>query len=281
MISTLRTYSTVKHILFSQFSNISKTFHFSPDHDDQASDDGNVIEEAIEVPEKKVKDESKDAEPKKRIIRNPQPKLDPDRICGPRGIGTLEEVFANFKPKGGDHVFEDLDVVMKKMEHWAHRLYPKLPCDDVMSRISFLGKRMAIQTNVKKLRMGMAPPPIDVNADPNADADGETKDETSRYDNEFPNEDTFDDIVRQAEEAFKASEEAKKAESTLTDEQRERMERNKKMAAEKRKAREMAKLAMASSQDHPEDDEVHFVNEDQPPSQVFESASKTQIPMDY
>ena len=28
------------------------------------------------------------------------------------------------------------------MEHWAHRLYPKLPFDDVTDRIAVLGKKM-------------------------------------------------------------------------------------------------------------------------------------------
>jgi TIMELESS-interacting protein len=41
------------------------------------------------------------------------------------------------------------------MEHWAHRLYPKLPFDDVMDRISQLGKKMTVKTYLKKLRLGM------------------------------------------------------------------------------------------------------------------------------
>ena len=40
---------------------------------------------------------------KKRIIRNPMPKLDPERITGARGIGVLSEVFKGFKPKGKRH----------------------------------------------------------------------------------------------------------------------------------------------------------------------------------
>jgi TIMELESS-interacting protein len=31
------------------------------------------------------------------------------------------------------------------MEHWAHRLYPKLPFEDVMNRISILGKKKTVQ----------------------------------------------------------------------------------------------------------------------------------------
>ena len=36
---------------------------------------------------------------------------------------------------------------MKKMEHWAHRLYPKLPFDDVTDRIAVLGKKMVGSLN--------------------------------------------------------------------------------------------------------------------------------------
>ena len=36
----------------------------------------------------------------KRVIKNPQPKLNPDRITGQRGVIQLEKVFKDFKPKG-------------------------------------------------------------------------------------------------------------------------------------------------------------------------------------
>ena len=36
----------------------------------------------------------------KRVIKNPQPKLNPDRITGQRGVIQLENVFKDFKPKG-------------------------------------------------------------------------------------------------------------------------------------------------------------------------------------
>ena len=72
------------------------------------------MEEAIEAPEpgKSQRDKFKgeasndnEEQPKKKIIRNPMPKLNPDRICGIRGIGTLSDVFAEFKPKGTVYVF--------------------------------------------------------------------------------------------------------------------------------------------------------------------------------
>ena len=222
-------------------------------------EDGNVIEEATEAPDPGAaqrakfqgQDEKKDGEePKKKIIRNPMPKLNPDRICGARGIGTLSDIFSDFQPKGGDHVFEDLDRAMHKMEHWAHRLYPKLPFDDVMARISVLGKKMAIQTHLKRTRMGLDPVivgPISPKNSDNEDNGGDDKDETKRYDNDdFPTEDDFEKLVREAEasreDAFDEFDSLTKAPSpkpktVLSDEQKERMEKNRQMAAEKRRVR--------------------------------------------
>ena len=115
------------------------------DEDDE-NRESNGIDEAIEAPDPTKK--QSELEPlKKKIIRNPMPKLNPDRILGPRGVTILSEVFQDFTPKGGDHVFEDLDRAMKKMEHWAHRMYPKLPFDDTMARVSVLGKKMQIQVS--------------------------------------------------------------------------------------------------------------------------------------
>ena len=225
--------------------------------------DGNVIEEATEAPDpgaaQRAKfqgkdDEMKDGEepPKKKIIRNPMPKLNPDRICGARGIGTLSDIFSDFQPKGGDHVFEDLDRAMHKMEHWAHRLYPKLPFDDVMARISVLGKKMAIQTHLKRTRMGLDPViigPISAKNSDNEDNGGDDKDETKRYDNDdFPTEDDFEKLIREAEanrdDAFDEFDSLTKAPSpkpktVLSDEQKERMEKNRQMAAEKRRVRQL------------------------------------------
>ena len=303
-------------------------------------EDGNVIEEATEAPDPGAaqranfqgKDEKKDGEePKKKIIRNPMPKLNPDRICGARGIGTLQDIFSDFQPKGGDHVFEDLDRAMHKMEHWAHRLYPKLPFDDVMARISVLGKKMAIQTHLKRTRMGLDPVIIGPNSAKNSDNEdngGDDKDETKRYDNDdFPTEDDFEKLVREAEanrdDAFDEFDSLTKAPSpkpktVLSDEQKERMEKNRQMAAEKRRVRQLeAEQKLSQNQggngvreeqkskediteqkeniedvsslqlsDDDEDEQITFINHAaqdsnddlQPLSQVYESARKSPQP---
>ena len=149
------------------------------------------------------------------------------------------------------------------MEHWAHRLYPKLPFDDVMNRISFLGKRMAIQTNVKKIRMGMEPlvnTPIVPEDDKEDDNDQDT---TKRYDDsEFPTEDVFEKLVADAEfasEQMVINEKVKSPAKTLTDDQKERMERNRKLAAEKRKAKQMEQ---DFSRENEDDEQITFLNHD-------------------
>ena len=100
---------------------------------------------------------------KKRIIKNPQPKLNPDRLMGPRGIQTIEDLFENWESKGKGREFDDLDVIMTKLEHWAHRLYPKLPFDNVVDVVANrLGKKKAVQTHIKKIRLNMVTAPVHV-----------------------------------------------------------------------------------------------------------------------
>ena len=151
---------------------------------------------------------------KKRIVRNPQPKLDADRICGKRGIAQLQEIFKDFKPRGKrdfldhyqiittvnvisgkvnwncngtcptsnntslfpgkGHEFDDMDLVLKKMEHWSHRLYPRLPFDSVTDRIAVLGKKVAVKTYVKRLRLDLVAP------DGASAADGDEEDNAVR-----------------------------------------------------------------------------------------------------
>ena len=52
--------------------------------------------------------------PKKRIVKNPQPKLNPDRILGSRGVPILEQVFADFKPKGSKDGSYQKIVILKE-----------------------------------------------------------------------------------------------------------------------------------------------------------------------
>jgi len=41
------------------------------------------------------------------------------------------------------------------MEHWGHRLFPKMPFDEVIERVEKLGAKRPVQTCMKKIRLDM------------------------------------------------------------------------------------------------------------------------------
>ena len=260
-------------ILDDEGDNVNR-YQDDNDDDDGDDDDGRNIPEAVEVNERGStaaaakgedgKDPAAEEPKKKRIVRNPQPKLDPNRICGPRGVGTLETVFRDFKSHGKGREFDDLEAVMKRMEHWAHRLYPKLPFDDVMERIAQLGKKQAVKTYVRKIRLNMVGP---VGGGAAGGGDGEDEEDGAvRYEDGEgkegggEEEDVFAKLVREADEeeerrrreqqqdedeemvirdtqTIPSSSQANTTTTSLSEEARERMDRNRRMAEKKRRER--------------------------------------------
>lgn len=67
------------------------------------------------------------------------------RLCGPRGIVAVDANFQTVKLKGKGHEKSDLELVLNKMEHWAHRLFPKLSFDDCIERVEKLGNNRYVQ----------------------------------------------------------------------------------------------------------------------------------------
>ncbi|XP_076630073.1 TIMELESS-interacting protein [Colletes latitarsis] len=92
---------------------------------------------------------------KKHVVRNPIPKLNTERVKGPKGIQTIEKYFEGFKFHGKGYEKLDLDRVMKRMEHWAHRLFPKLEFDDFIEKLEKLGTKKDLQVFIKKYRLDM------------------------------------------------------------------------------------------------------------------------------
>lgn len=91
---------------------------------------------------------------KKRTLK-PQPKLDAKRLMGTRGLEALQNEFDGVDFKGRGHEVEDLDLLLARLEHWAHRLHPRMTFDDCLEKIERLGHKKEIQVCMKKLRMGM------------------------------------------------------------------------------------------------------------------------------
>lgn len=94
-------------------------------------------------------------EPKKRTVRNPQLRLNVERLKSERGIQAIDEYFTDIKFHGKGHEKHDLNNVLKRLEHWAHRLYPKYNFDDFIETTEKLGKKKQIQTYMNMYRQGL------------------------------------------------------------------------------------------------------------------------------
>ncbi|XP_050356739.1 TIMELESS-interacting protein [Nymphalis io] len=181
----------------------------------------------------------------RRVVKNPRFILNPARLTGPRGIQVIPEHFKDFKFKGKGHEKEDLDLVLKKLEHWAYRLYPKFQFEDCLKKIETLGKKRPVMVHLQKIRTDQY-------------LTEETVVQKDSSDEEAPPEDEFDKLLQQQIELarstpapgsvkkvpFSPIKEIKsltmpKATSSpsISEEQRERMMRNRKIAEERRLAR--------------------------------------------
>ncbi|XP_050725499.1 uncharacterized protein LOC127003145 [Eriocheir sinensis] len=189
---------------------------------------------------------------KVKVVRKPLPKLDAHRLAGPRGMFALQKSFKNFKYKGKGHETEDFRAMLQKMELWAHRLFPKLPFKDTLEQIEKLGGQKNVQVNLKKMRLDMF---TEADIDDGID---HVKRGTDDGDNDpqVPTVDVFDELLgittttATTTTTTTTTTGVTHASNTpplmpwsppkpkLTDEQRERAERNRRLALEKRLARQ-------------------------------------------
>ncbi|XP_068128540.1 TIMELESS-interacting protein [Hyperolius riggenbachi] len=119
-------------------------------------EDGNDLENGDDWTRNMGQSQPEEApKPVRRVVKRPQPKLDAQRLTSQRGLPALRHLFEDTKFKGKGHEAEDLKVLLRKMENWAHRLYPKLQFEDFLNRLETLGNKKEVQTCLKKIRMDM------------------------------------------------------------------------------------------------------------------------------
>lgn len=94
-------------------------------------------------------------QPKKRTVVNPRPRLTEETLRGPRGLHTIEEYFKDIKYKGKGYEKQDLDEIMRRLQHWGHRMYPTYKFDDILTNIERLGKKKTLQVHMSRYRLGM------------------------------------------------------------------------------------------------------------------------------
>jgi len=216
---------------------------------------------------------------KRRIIRNPQPKLNPERLMGDKGIQTIEDYFKDWQSKGKGKEFDDLDVVMKKLEHWAHRLYPKLPFDSVIDVVANrLGKKKAVQTHVKKIRLGMSTAPVRIGG--GEEVASEEEQEVERYGG-TEEADVFEELVKQSGGSSAnlppVTHNQMRPPGGLTEEQREKMRRNKEMAAKKKRERLEREQREAEEEHKRSNEERELAEQDEIEREMMSTASDVKV----
>ncbi|TKR67881.1 hypothetical protein L596_023961 [Steinernema carpocapsae] len=92
-----------------------------------------------------------------RKQKNPNPKFGPNEVTGKRGISALYEEFKDFKPNEELDEFENVEAMMKKIEHWGHLLYPRLHFDDFCKKLDVIGQKAAVKLHMRHLRNDTGP----------------------------------------------------------------------------------------------------------------------------
>ncbi|NXD78523.1 TIPIN protein, partial [Halcyon senegalensis] len=158
----------------------------------------------------------------RKAVKRPMPKLDAQRLISERGLPALRHMFDNVKFKGKGHEAEDLKTLIRHMEHWAHRLFPKLQFEDFIDRVESLGNKKEVQTCLKRIRLDL--PILHEDFAANEDGGGESN-----------GLDTAAEDVRSS--SANAEELNFPSATTLTEEQQERMKKNRQLALERRQAK--------------------------------------------
>ncbi|NXN18890.1 TIPIN protein, partial [Indicator maculatus] len=158
----------------------------------------------------------------RKAVKRQMPKLDAHRLISERGLPALRHMFDNVKFKGKGHEAEDLKTLIRHMEHWAHRLFPKLQFEDFIDRVEMLGNKKEVQTCLKRIRLDL--PILHEDFANKEDSGGESN-----------------GLDAMAEDERTCSGKAEELNSlpgaTLTEEQQERIKKNRQLALERRQAK--------------------------------------------
>ncbi|XP_074012885.1 TIMELESS-interacting protein [Numenius arquata] len=178
----------------------------------------------------------------RKAVKRPMPKLDAQRLISERGLPALRHMFDNVKFKGKGHEAEDLKTLIRHMEHWAHRLFPKLQFEDFIDRVESLGNKKEVQTCLKRIRLDL--PILHEDFVSNEDGAGESNGLDPATEDVRPCSDSAEEL-------------GSLSGTTLTEEQQQRIQRNRQLALERR----LAKM-QSNSQSQPNELSAHHSEEE-------------------
>ncbi|GBM48530.1 TIMELESS-interacting protein [Araneus ventricosus] len=185
----------------------------------------------------------------KRVVK-PRLKFNPERLCGKKGLPVLVDHFKDVKFKGKGHEKENLKKLLTTLELWTHRLFPSMKFEDCLRQIEHLGKKRPVKTCVQKIRNDF--PILDEDFVRNEDEE-EEQEQSNELEHEPPAQDAFDRLFGDYRESAQPVITSTPSSSqnvgnvlgtsfgaSMSEEQKKRMEYNKMLAIERRKARESA-----------------------------------------
>lgn len=159
------------------------------DGDDENNEHDPITGESSEQQKQDVDPGIKVVKVKRKLVT-----LNAERLKGPRGIVAIDDFFQNIKLKGRGHEHQDLKDIMKRMEHWAHRLFPKYNFDDSLAKIERLGRKKEITTHMARYRLGQLIKEDEENK--NVLSDDDDRDRNDTLANELPI-DEFEELINQ------------------------------------------------------------------------------------
>ncbi|XP_075711410.1 TIMELESS-interacting protein [Rhinoderma darwinii] len=215
------------------------------DNDDLANEDDWTKNMGQTQPEEAAK-------PARRAVKRPQPKLDAQRLTSQRGLPALRHLFDDAKFNGKGHEAEDLKILIRQMENWAHRLFPKLQFEDFLNRLETLGNKKEVQTCLKRIRMDL---PI-VHEDFVSDEVVIQQDEDGP---DFASEE-FTALPHSSPPSLSQSSVIELSQETL-----QRIERNKRLAMEKRMQKMQAQVESQAPASPPALSQTHSADPDDIP----------------
>ncbi|CAG5084004.1 Oidioi.mRNA.OKI2018_I69.PAR.g10521.t1.cds [Oikopleura dioica] len=214
---------------------------------DELSEDDHMpgVEEAEEAKDGKKK---KATAAKKKTVSN-RVTLNENRVTGKQGLVKYLSYFQNMNlSKEKNSEYANLQILMSRLERWSHDLYPKFTLDATLQKIESMGTKSLVRNTIKRIRLNEL----------NEQLDNENDDSVRRGDVAQSAEAAFDDLAQLDEmiesNRKRALSDPESGEShnppkkTLTDEQKARMEENKRKALEKKRAREMEALEKAAEE---------------------------------
>lgn len=145
---------------------INQLDHGSDGEDNEEENLGHLVEEAEEDGNEEGNQNSdnengENEEEKKsptKVAKKPRkpsnrPKLNVERLKGPRGLMCMEKLFSKLKFQGHGHEREDLEITMNTMQYWCHRLFPQFSLDDTLEHLEKLGAKKPLI--VSKINMNL------------------------------------------------------------------------------------------------------------------------------